>query len=67
MPSKLVWIESEGFEGFGCSECTWRFRSTGPPIGESLAEMKQKYEAQCYKEFSAHVCTEHPPTKPQTQ
>lgn len=26
MSRKLVWIEQERFRGFGCSECSWRFK-----------------------------------------
>jgi hypothetical protein len=27
MPRKLVWIEKQNFQGFGCSECNWKFRA----------------------------------------
>jgi len=57
---KLVWIENQNLQGFGCSECTWVFNPFGALVGESLDEMKQKYEAQRDKEFVAHVCAEHP-------
>jgi hypothetical protein len=60
MPRKLVWIARWGFEGFGCSECNWVFKTSGAFGGESLDEMKQKYEAQRDKEFAAHVCAKHP-------
>ncbi len=59
MPRKLVWIESQTFEGFGCSECNWAFKPPGALVGESLDEMKEKYEAQRDKEFAAHVCVKH--------
>ena len=36
MARKLVWIENQNFEGFGCSECQWVFKTTGPFIGKSL-------------------------------
>jgi len=26
MPRKLVWIENQNLQGFGCSECTWVFK-----------------------------------------
>jgi len=32
------------------------FKPSGAPVGESLDEMKQKYEAQRDKEFTAHLC-----------
>jgi len=60
MPRKLVWIERQNLQGFGCSECNWVFNPSGALVGESLDEMKQKYEAQRDKEFAAHVCAELP-------
>ena len=60
MPRMLVWIEKQNFQGFGCSECHWVFNPSGALVGESLDEMKQKYEAQRDKEFAAHVCAKHP-------
>jgi hypothetical protein len=60
MPRKLVWIENKNFQGFGCSECNWMFRPSHALVGESLDEMKEKYEAQRDKEFAAHDCVKHP-------
>jgi hypothetical protein len=62
MPRQLVWIVKQNFQGFGCSECNWVFQSSGALFGQSLDEMKQNYEAQRDKEFSAHVCAKHPKT-----
>src|SRR5271167_4688039 len=59
MPRKLVWIENENFQGFGCSECNWMFKRASALVGGSLDEMKQRYEAQRDKEFAAHVCVKH--------
>jgi hypothetical protein len=59
MPRQRVWIENTNFESFGCSECNWVFKPSGALIGESLDEMKEKYEAQRNKEFAAHVCDKH--------
>ena len=56
MPRQLAWVEKQTFQGFGCSECNWVFKPSGAPVGESLDEMKQKYEAQRDKEFTAHLC-----------
>jgi len=68
MPRKLVWIENQKFEGFGCSECNWMLKPFGTPVDESLDDMKQKYEDQCDKEFAAHVCVKHPrATRPRTE
>jgi hypothetical protein len=59
MPRKLVWIEKKNFQGFGCSECDWVFKPSDALAGKSLDEMKQEFEAQCGKEFAAHVCAGH--------
>ena len=59
MSRKLVWIEQKRFQGFGCSECGWRFKSSGAPQGESLAEMRRNFELQRDKEFKSHVCADH--------
>ena len=60
---KLVWIENQKLQGFGCSACNWVFNPSGALAGESLDEMKRKYEAQRDKEFAAHVCAKHPRAK----
>jgi len=59
----LIGIESSDFQGSGCSECAWVFSSSGPPDGDSLEEMMEKYERRRDKEFAAPVCAEHPRTK----
>jgi hypothetical protein len=59
MARKLVWIENRNFEGFGCSNCQWVFKTTGPFIGRSLDKMKEAYEAERDKEFAAHVCAKY--------
>jgi hypothetical protein len=56
MPRSLKWIKSQNVQGFGCSECNWKFNPSGALTGASLDEMKRKYEAQRDKEFAAHVC-----------
>jgi rubredoxin len=60
MRRELVWIEEERFYGWGCSECAWVFKPSGPPVGKSLDEMKQRFEQLRDKDFAAHVCAEHP-------
>jgi hypothetical protein len=68
MLRKLVWIESQSFEGFGCSECNWVFDPASALVGGSLDEMKQGYEAQRDKEFAAHVCVKPPrASRPKTE
>jgi hypothetical protein len=60
MRRKLVWIEKQGFQGWACSECAWVFNPLGPLVGKSIDEMKTHYEQQRDKEFTSHVCAEHP-------
>jgi hypothetical protein len=60
MRRKLVWVESQIFQGWACSECAWAFNPLGPLVDESIEEMKEHYEAQRDKEFSSHICAEHP-------
>ncbi|MGC1415351.1 MAG: hypothetical protein WA817_08725 [Candidatus Acidiferrum sp.] len=57
---KLMWIEEPRFQGYGCSECAWAFKPSGPPAGNSLDEMKVIFERLRDTEFSVHVCAEHP-------
>jgi len=59
MRRKLIWLESQDFQGWACSDCTWAFKPRGPIAGESLNEMKMNYERQRDKEFASHVCAEH--------
>jgi hypothetical protein len=63
MRRELVWIERQGFLGWGCSECAWVFNPSGTPTGNSLDEMKQNYEQRRDKDFAAHLCAEHPGAK----
>jgi hypothetical protein len=60
MRRKLVWAESQNFQGWACSECGWIFSPLGPLVGESIDDMKKHYERQRDKEFISHVCAEHP-------
>jgi hypothetical protein len=60
MNRKLVWIEQERFRGFGCSECDWVFKSSGAPTGRSFDEMMRNFELQRDREFTLHVCADHP-------
>jgi hypothetical protein len=63
MRRKLVWIEEQRFQGWGCSECAWVFNPSGPPTGESLDEMLQYYVQQRDADFADHFCAEHPRAK----
>jgi hypothetical protein len=57
---KLVWVESQNFQGWACSECAWAFKPLGPLVGQSIDEMKMHYERQRDSEFTSHVCAQHP-------
>ena len=59
----MTWIEESRFQGSGCSECAWVFSPSGPPIGDSLPEMKELYERRRDREFADHVYAEHPRSK----
>jgi hypothetical protein len=56
---KMIWIKNARTEAWGCSQCAWTYRPTGPPIGSGMDEMKQNFESQRDKEFATHVCAEH--------
>ena len=60
MSRTLVWIEQQHFRGFSYSEWGWRFKPSGPPAGTSFDEMMRHFELQRYREFSSHVCADHP-------
>jgi hypothetical protein len=62
MPPKLVWIETQSFAGFGCSDCQWVYKTTGAPVGRSLDQMKKSYKAERDKAFAAHDCSKFPRT-----
>jgi len=59
----LIWIQDRHFQGWGCSECAWMFRPSGPPAGDSLQEMKENYLRLRDEELAAHICAEHPSAK----
>src|SRR5713226_616497 len=60
---KLVWIEEDRFRGWGCSECAWVFNPSGAPTGKSLEQSMRNFELQREKEFTSHVCADHPRAK----
>jgi len=60
MRRKLVWVETQNFQGWICTECAWAFNPLGPVVGQSIDEMKMRYEQQRDQEFASHVCAEHP-------
>jgi hypothetical protein len=58
MSRNLVWVEQQRFQGFGCSECGWRFKPAGRPPRMSLDEVMNNFELQRDKEFASHVCAD---------
>jgi rubredoxin len=56
---ELVPVEGQNFRGWGCSECSWVFNPSGPPVGESLDAMTRNYQAQLSDEFASHDCARH--------
>jgi hypothetical protein len=60
---KLVWVETQSVEGWGCSECAWVFNPAGPAIGKSLDEMKRNFQMQLSEEFASHACAKRPLVK----
>ena len=63
MHRNMIWIEDQSFQGWACSECAWVFKPLGPLVDESIEAMKIHYQQQRDKEFSFHVCAEHPRAK----
>jgi hypothetical protein len=63
MSRQMVWIEKERFAGWGCSECAWVFNPSGAPAGKSYDEMMEIFESTRDKEFTVHVCANHPRAK----
>jgi rubredoxin len=51
MPREMVWIEKEGFQGWACSVCEWKFHPSGGPKGESMSQMAVNFERQRDEEF----------------
>jgi hypothetical protein len=62
-PRELIWIQEPHFLGWGCSECAWVFKPSGPPVGNSFKEMKENYRRLRDEESAAHVCAGRPRAK----
>jgi hypothetical protein len=60
MRREMAWVETKGFLGWGCSECAWKFKPEGVPVGYTIAEMKQHYQRLRDEEFSKHRCADYP-------
>ena len=63
MSRELVWIKQQRFAGWGCSECAWVFNPPGALAGKTFDELMQNFALQRDKEFTSHVCSNHPRAK----
>jgi len=63
MQPELVWVQTKDFMGWSCSECVWKFKPSGIPAGNTLAEIKLNFERERDKEFESHACAKHPKGK----
>src|SRR5271170_1140423 len=61
MSRKLVWIQQQ--RCWGCSECVWVFQTSTDLADMSFGEMMRNFELQRDKEFTLHVCADHPRTR----
>jgi hypothetical protein len=60
---RMVWTKTPSMEAWTCFACSWAFRPSGPPVGDSLDEMMLNYELQRDAEYASHVCSAHPRVK----
>jgi hypothetical protein len=65
-PRELIWIQEPQFVGWGCSKCSWVFKPSGPPVGNSLSEMKENYLRLRDEASATHVCAGRPRTARQS-
>jgi hypothetical protein len=57
---QMIWVKSEHWLGWACSECDWAFDDHDPPEGDTIDEMARNYERKRDQAFAAHVCSQHP-------
>lgn len=55
----IVQSEEWGFPVWGCSDCSWLFNASGPPIGQDIPEMEQNYYTERDKQFREHLCSDY--------
>lgn len=56
---EMIWVQTENVESWGCSECDWIFKPSGPPHGFAMEDMKQNFEREREQGFKSHVCAQH--------
>ena len=54
MSRVMVWVKRN--HSWGCSDCPWIFASSGPPHGDTIAEMAENFVKRRDREFKSHVC-----------
>jgi hypothetical protein len=60
---ELVWVEGQGFGGWGRSECGWVFNPPDLLTGKSFDEVKRNFQTQLSDQFASHACADHPRVK----
>jgi hypothetical protein len=60
---RMVLARSLLTESWGCSDCAWVFKATGPPEGNSIEEMKENYQKHRDQDFRIHICAKYPRQK----
>src|ERR1700722_3249048 len=63
MARQIIWVKR--IQGWGCSDCAWVFIPSGPPVGNTIDDMKRNFTAKRDKEFKSHVCTQQSGTQAQ--
>jgi hypothetical protein len=48
---KLVRVEGQSFEGWGCSECAWVFNPSGPPLKRASQSWDANSSERCSLNF----------------
>jgi hypothetical protein len=55
----LLWVERDGFAGWGCSICSWVFNPTVWPTGTSLNETIENSQEMLSGDFESHDCNNY--------
>jgi rubredoxin len=63
MARQIIWVEH--IQSWRCSDCAWVFIPSGPPIGNTIDDMKRNFTAKRDKEFKSHVCAKQSGTQAQ--
>jgi hypothetical protein len=58
-PRHLVWVERDGFAGWGCGVCSWVFNPSAWPAGTSLNEKIENSRSILAGDFKSHDCNNY--------